>query len=165
MLEDFESMLDGHLGRISVYEHQFDLLKDKVRPLHSTLYRAGPTERKIVAVERNQMISKNAIGLATNKWAARIVFASRQDDSLCPWLVYRKLNAVTIRALCSLPRMFEWIHSLEERTVFSSLGGSSAYSQIRIDGRDHGKTAFTSYYGLYRLTRIPLRLNTATATF
>lgn len=50
--------------------------------------------------------------------------------------------------LVPLPRMDQYIKSLEEATVLSTLQATSEYWIIEIDGRDGVETAFPSHHGI-----------------
>lgn len=58
MLQEFESLWDGHLRCGNVSKHQIDLFSKEVRLIHSAPYQTGPTARQSTAAEMNQMIAK-----------------------------------------------------------------------------------------------------------
>lgn len=58
LLSNFESMWDGHPGKISIVKHQIDLSPAQSKPIRFVLYRAGPKAREL---ERNE-IDKMLLG-------------------------------------------------------------------------------------------------------
>lgn len=60
MLAAFESMSDGHTGRINVSKHLISLSNDEVRPVHSTSYRKEPTARQFTVEEINRMLTEKS---------------------------------------------------------------------------------------------------------
>ena len=74
-------------------------------------------------------------------------------------------DAVTIRDVYPLPRMDDYIDSLGEASVFTTLDCNSGYWQIPIREEDRDKTAFTSHAGTFRFIRMPVGLTNAPATF
>lgn len=73
------------------------LASDDFQPVHSALYRAGPTVGQFGAVKIDRMLKEEIIKPATTRWASLIVFARKKDGSLRFAVDYRKLNAVTVR--------------------------------------------------------------------
>lgn len=61
MLEKFESIWAGHLGRINIVKLCIDLTSKKVLPIHSASYRAGPAARKFSAVEIDRMLAEEIV--------------------------------------------------------------------------------------------------------
>lgn len=106
------------------------------------------------------MIRMNFIELLQTKWAPKIVFTAKKDVTLCFYGDYRKLNAVMVRHSYPIPRIDDCLDSLEDAVVFSSLDSDSGYFQIYIEVAGREKNAITSYHGLYRFVRIPLKLRT-----
>jgi Reverse transcriptase (RNA-dependent DNA polymerase) len=78
---------------------------------------------------------------------------------------YRKLNALTVRDLYPLPRMDEYLDSLGDAVIFSTMDCNSGYWQIPISEEDRDKMAFVTHKGLHRFTRMPFGLSNAPATF
>ena len=61
--------------------------------------------------------------------------------------------------------MDEYIDSLGEATVFTTLDCNSGYWQIPVAPSDREKTAFVCHAGLYQYRRMPFGLTNAPATF
>lgn len=57
--------------------------------------------------------------------------------------------------------MLEYIDSLGDAAIFSTLEGNSDYLQVEIAEDHRYKTDFTCHYSLFRPTRIPFRLKNA----
>lgn len=131
----------------------------------STPYRAGPKAREVPHDETARMFKLEVIEPATAEWSARIVFAPKQDGTLCFCVNYRKVNTVTQRNLYAFPRMDEWIDSIIEITVFITLEANSGCWKLEIDDEYKEKPVFISHHDLYRLTRISFGLKNAQGTF
>lgn len=78
---------------------------------------------------------------------------------------FRKLNAVTIFDLYPLPCMAGCLDSLGEKTVISTLDGTSGYWQVESNERDRNNTVTKSNLRLYSFTGMPLRLKNVPAKF
>lgn len=55
MLNDFEPMLDGHLGCITAAEYHIKLVENLNKPIHSAPYRAGRKTWEFEKAEINKM--------------------------------------------------------------------------------------------------------------
>ena len=64
-----------------------------------------------------------------------------------------------------LSRISDLLASVKDATYFSILDLHSRYWQIPVDPEDCQKTAFATQSGLYKFTRMPLRLKSTPATF
>ena len=164
LLEDFDDMWSGDLGTISVTKHRIDLEEDS-RPVFQQPYRSGLKARQFERDEVNRMLAAKVIEPSSSEWASPVVIVAKKDGTFRFCVDYRKLNAVTLRDSYPLPRMDEYIDSLGEATVFTTLDCNSGYWQIEMDERDRDKTTFTSHAGLYRFMRMPFGLKNAPATF
>ena len=61
--------------------------------------------------------------------------------------------------------MDEYIDSLGDATVFTTLDANSGYWQIPLAEKDREKSAFVCHAGLYQYLRMPFGLTNAPATF
>ena len=78
---------------------------------------------------------------------------------------YRRLNAKTVGDAYPLPRIQESLDALAGAQYLSTLDLTSAYHQIAMVPLDQHKTAFTTPFGLFEYTRMPMGLTSALATF
>lgn len=104
-------------------------------------------------------------GPALTEWVALNVFAPKKDRSLHFWVYYRNLNAVTIGDAYPTPRIDEYIDSLADSQMFSTLDANFGYWQVDIEEADRDKTSITSHHGLYRFLRMPFGLKNFPGTF
>ena len=95
-LEPFEKMWDGHIGRVNITKHRFELVEGAT-PVHQPVRRAGPQQRELQWSEIKKQLADDVIEPSTAEWAAPIVFAPKKDGTLRFCIDYRRLNAVTKR--------------------------------------------------------------------
>jgi hypothetical protein len=112
-----------------------------------------------------RMLKAEVIERATSEWAIPIVLIAKPDGSTRFCVDYRRLNAVTVRDSYPLPRMDEFIHSLGDARIFTTLYCNSGYWQIPVRPEDREKTTFPSHEGHYWFLRMPFGLGNAPATF
>lgn len=94
-ISNFESMLDGHLRRITVAEHQMELSPSDSKRSHPAPSWAHPKAHKFEKHKIEKILSEKVIEQAQTEWTAPIVFAPKIDGSLFFFVHYRHLNAVT----------------------------------------------------------------------
>ena len=97
--------------------------------------------------------------------ASPVVLGPKRDGSLRFCVDYIKLNAITSKDVFPLPRIDDILDTLGGTRYFTSLDLASEYWQIELDDDAHVKSAFTTYNGLYKFTRMPFGLCNAPATF
>lgn len=118
MFTQLETKWDGHLGLTKAVQHQVELAKTGIRPVHSTLDRTGTKAREFENKEMNQMLAINVFKPAQTELASPIVSSQKKSGNLHFCFDYCKLNKVKTRDLYSIPRIDEWINSLRDATIF-----------------------------------------------
>lgn len=87
----------------------------------------------------------------------------KKDETFRVWVDYCRLNAATKQDFYLIPRMQHWLAWRCNR--FLTLDANSKYWQIKGDGADKDKTAFTCEHGLYHLVLRSFGLHNAPGTF
>ena len=95
--------------------------------LHQAPYRSGPIAREKKKMEIDHMLRGGVIELTSAEWASPVVFVPKKDGTMRFCVDYRELNAVTVCDFYPLPRMDEYIDSLGDATVFTTLDCNSGY--------------------------------------
>lgn len=75
---------------------------------------------------------------------ASIIFDPKKDGSVRFCADYQKLSAVTVRDSYPLPRMDEYMDSLGDATVITTIDKHSWYWKIEVKEADREKTSFVS---------------------
>jgi Reverse transcriptase (RNA-dependent DNA polymerase) len=156
VLEGHRSMWDGRLGEVKATTHRIEL-KEGARPFRAHPYRAGPRAREAEAVEVQRMLKAGVIEPAHAEWASPVVLVPKPDGSMRFCIDYRRLNALTVKDSYPLPRMDEWIDSLGDAKIFSTLDCNSGYWQIPVHPDDQDKTTFTSHEKIVQVFADALR--------
>lgn len=95
---------------------------------------------------------------------------TRGDGPEARWVLdilhkYLRLNESTIRDTYPLPLMDDYIESLGESDVFTTLDANSRYWQVPIHEADRDKMTFTSPWGTCLFKRMPFGLINEPSTF
>lgn len=89
----------------------------------------------------------------------------KKDQSIRLCVDYRKLNIKTVRDAFPLPRIDESLDALHGAKYFTTLNLASGFHQIAMHEDDRHKPAFSTPFGLYEYTRMPMGLCNSPATF
>lgn len=102
---------------------------------------------------------------AQTERASPTVFVLLKGRTLRFCVVYRKLNAVTIRDLYSIPHIDKCINSVGDAMIFSRLDASSLCRHGKVVEEDWDEPVFPCNSRLSLSTRMPFRSKNATGTF
>ncbi|XP_028301871.1 uncharacterized protein LOC114462925 [Gouania willdenowi] len=154
---------DEDFGRTGVVKHQIPTgsappSRERYRPIPPSLY------VELRSLLQN-MLTSGVVRESASPWAAPIVLVKKKDGSWRFCVDYRKLNALTHKDACPLPRIEEALTELKSARWYSTLDLASGYWQVEMHPLDREKTAFTTPFGLYEFNRMPFGLCNAPATF
>lgn len=158
MLGEFQLMWYDDLGCISVAIHCTELVDEMTQPVYVAPYCAESKSRDLEKIKHEKVMFQNKIETTQIKTTAPIVFASTKDETLRFCVGYRELHTVRNQASSSVSQIDDFIGSLGEVTIISSLDADSGCWQIELDEADRDKTTITSHFGLYRTIRVPVEL-------
>lgn len=77
-------------------------------------------------------LAAGVIEPANSKCAAPVLIAPEKDGMLRFCINYRKLNAMDMKASYPVPRMDEFIDTLGDPGIFTTLDASNGYGQIDV---------------------------------
>lgn len=94
-----------------------------------------------------------------------VVLVPRNDGSLRFGVNYCRLSAITKRSTYTVPQINDYIDSLGNEKMISSLNASPDYRHIERDDKDINKLPFLKYQRLPGYTEMPSELKCAPKTF
>lgn len=94
-----------------------------------------------------------------------LVSVPKKNGTLHFCVDYRRLNAVTVKNSHSVQRMDEWIDSLGNAVISTTLDCNSGSWQIETAKRNRNKSIFTSQFCLFRFKPMPFELQSAPSIF
>ena len=154
----------GRLGEINATEHRITL-KPGTKPIRQQPYRQGLKRRQQTEAAVKQMLEAGVIEPANTEWASPVVLAPKHDGTQRFCVDYRKLNMATIPDAYPLPRADDFLDSLGDACIFTTLDCNSGYWQVPVAEGERDKTAFITHMGLFRYLRMPFGLRNAPASF
>jgi len=88
-------------------------------------------------------------------WASPVVIVPKKNGKSRFCVDYRRLNNITKKDAYPLPRMKDFLDSLGDSKVFTSLDCTAGYSQVPMRPADREKTASTTHAGIYHWLSMP----------
>ena len=130
-----------------------------------TILQHRPRDFHEVKAHIQDLLTKGVVKPSHRPYAAPVVVVRKKNGSVRLCVDYRRLNSKTIKDAYPLPRIEESFNVLAGAKYFTTLDPASGYHQIAMDPKDQDKTAFTTPFGLFEYTSMPLGLTGAPATF
>ena len=161
---DVSALDDSELGCTDIVSHSINT--GGHRPIRQQPNCTPIARRDAIKRLVDQMQQQGIVRPSRSPWASPVVLVPKRDDSLRFCVDNRKLNAITSKNVFPLPRIHDILDTLGGTQYFSSLDLASGYWQIELEDDAHTKSDFSTYNGLYELTRMPFfGLCNAPATF
>jgi hypothetical protein len=156
------SMFKFDLGPTNLVQHKIDTKDEK--PVKIPPRRVPLAQMKEVEAEIQKMLANDIIQPSHFPWStAMVVVIMAACIRIC--LDYRKLNEITVKDACPLPRIDDSFDALKGIVWFGTVDLSSVYYQVGIDPSDASKTAFTTSKGLFEFKRMLIGLSNDCASF
>ncbi|GBN76508.1 Retrovirus-related Pol polyprotein from transposon 297 [Araneus ventricosus] len=166
LLQEFQNLFStsySDVGRCNMTQHRINTGNHppiKQYPRRLPLAKKEEAERLV-----KEMVDNGIIEESSGPWASPIVLVKKKDGSTRFCVDYRKLNEITIKDSCPLPRIDDTLDALNGSQWFSTLDLKSGYWQVEMQPEDREKTAFTTGQGLWQFKVMPFGLCDAPATF
>ena len=103
--------------------------------------------------------------IEASKSVSPIVVARKPNGTIRMCVDLRDVNSKIIVETHPLPNINEMLMTLKKAEIYTTIDLSSAYNQIPLTEESKDITAFITPDGLYRFTRVPYRLASASSLF
>jgi len=164
LLDQFKGMWSGKLGELKATTHHIQLKPD-AKPVNSAPYQAGPHPRLEIEKQFKKMLDLDVREPSDAEWSIPVVVVPKPGGHFRFCVDYRRLNEPTVKDVYPILMMDDFLDSLGNATVFSTLDLNAGYWKIPVAAEDRYKTTFTSHTGVFRLLWLPFGLVNASASF
>jgi hypothetical protein len=150
VLEYFEYVFNEVPGLPPKRDIDFSInLMSREALVSKTPYRMSTPNMKEFKMKLEEILKKGYIHPSVSPWGAPILFVKKKDGTLRLYIEFRKLNKVTIKKKCPLPRIYDLFDQLKNERIFWKIDLRSGYHQVRIKEEDINKTTFKKRYGVH----------------
>ncbi|MCG8044069.1 MAG: hypothetical protein JAY66_00010, partial [Candidatus Thiodiazotropha taylori] len=161
--QDVFSKDDFDLGCLSGVEHKIQTYDEnqKKKKFRRTPLQFQTQEKEYI----EKLLKQGVIEQSVSEWSAAPVLVRKKSGELRYCIDYRALNSKTYKDNYNIPLIEDCLDSLYGKRLFCLLDLSSGYYQIPLDPNSKRKTSFSTRFGSFQWTRLPMGLCTAPATF
>ena len=160
---DIFSKDDFDLGCLSGVEHSIKT-HDEI-PIAEKFRRTPLQFQKQKQEYIEQLLKQGVIEPSVSEWSAAPVLVRKKTGELRYCIDYRALNAKTYKDNYSVPLIEDCLDSLYGQKMFCVLDLCAGYFQIPLNSNSKHKTSFSTRFGSFQWSRLPMGLCTAPATF
>ena len=163
---DIFSLEKHDMGHTKATKHKI-ILKDPNTPLFKEGFcQIPPPQLDEMHAHLKMMLDAWVIQPSNSPWCNAVVLVRKKDGSLCFYIDFRKLNALTVKDSHPLPCICETLESLAGAGHYSTFNMNSGFWQVPMDEESKQYTAFTlGSMGLYECESMPFGLCNAPPTF
>ena len=151
------------MGSCSVVRHKIDT--NDAQPIRQHFRRTPKAFEKEEETYLQEQLDARVIVPSSSAWASPVVLVRKKDQTVRWCCDFRKLNEVTVKDAYPLPRIDMCLDCLGSAKYFTTMDLQSGYWQLEVDPADRHKTAFTTKYGLFEYSKLPMGLCNAPSTF
>ena len=109
--------------------------------------------------------SQKIIRASTSTTVSPVLFVKKLEGRLRFCVDYRKLNTITIKYWYPIPLIQETLNQLSQTCWFSKFDIIAAFNKMRIQESKEWKTAFKTWYRLYKYLVMPFSLENSPSSF
>ncbi|KAL1129531.1 hypothetical protein AAG570_012476 [Ranatra chinensis] len=129
-------------------------IETKGQPVAAKPRRLTPDRYNIAREEFRRMMEDGICRPSKSAWASPLHIVTKPDGGIRPCGDYRQLNDRTLPDRYCVPNVSDLSINLYGKKVFSKLDLERAYFNIPIAESDIPKTAITTLFGLFEITRM-----------
>ena len=160
-----DEMDSGCIPKVEFFIEWIDGIGEPV-PVVCKEYGCKPSARIEVNRQLSKMVAAGFISdKSTSSWAAPIFCVPKKTGDVRIVFDYRKLNALTKKIKCPLPRISELLTKFKGKGFITSLDIKGGYWHIRVRKGDREKLAFVFDGKLYEWNVLPFGPTNAPAFF
>ncbi len=172
ILLEFSSLfyLEGDSLQSKVVSPHELRLEPGTQPIFTKPYRVPEFFRSEIEKATKNLLQQGIIRPSKSPWNAPLLMVPKKADASGKRkyrmvIDYRNLNKVMIADKHPLPRIEDIFDQLGRSRLFTTMDLASGFHQIPMEPADMEKTAFSTPFGHYEYTAMPMGLKNAPAAF
>ena len=163
LLQVFDSVLSDLPGKTDIIQHEIRLVDNK--PINVKQYPLPFNVESEIIEQVQEMLDLGIVQHSSSPYSFPIVMVKKKDGKFRLCIDFRKLNAMTISNMETIPNQEELFTKLSKAKYFSKIDLSRGYWQIPMEESSRQYTAFQTPLGLMEFMFMPFGLKNAPATF
>ena len=153
----------SELGRVPGVQHT---INNFAMPRRANIYRTPHALRPIMKEHIENMLKNGVIRPSKSSCNAPVMLIPKKTKGEFRFVVnFKDLNSVCTPEFVRVPRIDETIDSLSKSIVYSTIDLFSGYYQIEVAEPSAFLTAFTTEFGHYEWSRMPMGLAGSSSSF
>jgi hypothetical protein len=133
--------------------------------VHVRPYRYPPLIKDEIECQIAAMLAEGIIQHSTSSFSSSVLLVKKKDSSWRFCVDFRRLNAITVKSVFSVPVIEELLDELGHASWFTSLDLTAGYHQIMLRPEDTFKTSFQTHSSHYEFCVMAFVLTGTPATF
>ena len=146
------------------YDHSIMLVEGKT-PTWGLLYSMSADELKVLKAYIEEMVDKGFIWASSSPAVSPVLLAKKPGGGLRFCVDYRAFNAITVKNRYPLLLIKETLERVCKAKIFSKIDIIVAFNKLRIKEGEEWKTAFRTWYSLYKYLVMPFGLANGPSSF
>jgi hypothetical protein len=148
-----------------VIEHKIPL-KEEAKPFRWKLRQINPMMLPIMERGVKKLLdSQIIVPLRNSKWVSNLVPVRKRNGEIKLCVDFRNLNKISKKDNYPLPKMEHILQRVTRESKISMIDGFSSYNQIFVLAEDRENTTFTTPWGAFMYSKMPVGLMNIGATF
>lgn len=157
LVRGFPNLFSGRLGTVKGMVCELELVDDQ--PVRSRPYQCSPPRLKALRGIVDDLLREGVVRKSTSHYASPAFLIPKSSGEYRMVVDYRLLNKKVRFDAFPMPSVEQAFANFPGAKVFSILDLNSAYYQLPLSARSRKATAFSTPFGLFEFTKLPMGIS------